>query len=419
MLADIRIVAYKMKIRLLDERFALTEKRPACCYIACMIARISNNPSINNNSKRATSPLLALIHFAGWRRILSVVLIGAVSIPPSLAETVEDESVRLYRTRAEKREAGLHRQLTPWLTLSGLVELEGERVRLSAERNADVRRVEETEMTLQLGWIATPLEIANAELILEYDTFTDRVKTEEFTLGAESDTWEFVVGKQYLPFGEYFSRFVTGPIIEFGETRELAATLAHDFSDRLDLSVSVYHGVAGEVERDDRGLDWAFAMEAWPRDNLALGLSYLTDMADTDSRLLDDNDNRFIRKVQGVSGYLLWIDRRFEITFEALAATRSFAELEVDRNRPWAWNLELGLFFHHLFDLALRVEGSRELVDEPQLQYGAAVTLLLHRYVTLTLEYLHGDFEGDLATDDDGNRLDDVNRFGAQLSVAF
>ncbi len=384
-----------------------------------MVARTANDRSINNKRKRAITPLLRVIRNAWWFRILSVVLIGTVSMPPLLAETVEDESVRLYRTRAEKREAGLHRQLTPWLTLSGLVELEWNKDRFSVARNADVIRQEDQALTVQVGLIATPLEGVNAELVLEYDTDTDRVKTEEFIIGAESDPWELVVGKQYLPFGEYFSRFVTGPIIELGETRDTAATLTHDFSDRLDLSMSVYQGVAGELDRNNRGLDWTLAMEAWPQQNLALGLSYQTDLADADSRLLADNDNRFIRKVPGLSGYILWIDDNFELTFEALGTTRSFIEFETDRDQPWAWNLELGLFPHHRFDLALRVEGSRELEDEPHLQYGAAVTFLLHRYVTLTFEYLHGHFRDDLATDVDDNPLDDVNRFGAQLSVAF
>jgi hypothetical protein len=384
-----------------------------------MIARITKNAFIKHKRKRAITPLFVLIHFAGWRRILSVVLIGTMSMPAAVAETVDDESVRLYRTREEKREAGLHRQLTPWLTLSGLVELESTKNRFSVAHNADVIRVEDHAMTVQAGLIATPLKGANAELILEYDTDTDRVKTEEFTIGAESDPWELAVGKQYLPFGEYFSRFVTGPIIEFGETRDTAATLTYDFSDRLDLSMSVYQGVAGESDGNDRGLDWAFALEAWPQQNLALGLSYLTDLADADSRLLADNDNHYVRKVPGVSGYLLWIDKHFELTFEALAATRSFVELETDRDQPWAWNLELALFPHKRFDLALRIEGSRELEDEPHLQYGAAVTVLVHRYVTLTLEYLHGRYDDNLATDDNDNPLGHVNRFGAQLSVAF
>ncbi len=384
-----------------------------------MSTRETNDLSIDNSWNRATTPLLTLIRCAGWLRLLSVVLIGAVSIPPSLGATVDDESVRLYRTRAEKREVGLHTPLTPWLTLSGLVELEWNKDRFSVARSADVTRKEDRAMKVQTGLIATPAENVRAELILEYDTDTDRVKTEEFTVRLESDPWEFVIGKQYLPFGEYFSRFVTDPLIEFGETREAAATLTYDFSDRLDLSMSVYHGAAGALDRNNRGLDWTFAMAAWAHRNVALGLSYQTDLADADSRLLADNDDRFVRKVPGLSGYILWIEDNFELTLEALGATRSFSDFEDDRDQPWAWNLELGLFPHPRVDLALRVEGSRELEDEPHLQYGVAATFLAHRYVTLTFEILHGRFHDDLASDDDGNPLDHVNRFGAQLSVAF
>lgn len=406
-------------VNLHDRYFTPTETRTACCYIAYMATRTVNDPPINNQRRHATTPFLNLIVNARWRRILSAVLIGTVSIPPSSAETVDDESVRLYRTRAEKREAGLHRQLTPWLTLSGLVELDWNKDRFAVAGNTDGIRQQDEAMTVQLGLIATPLESVNTELILEYDTDTDRVKTEEFTFALESDSWEFAAGKQYLPLGEYFSRFVTGPLIEFGETRDTAATLSYDFRDRLGLSMSVYHGAAGELDRNNRGLDWTFAMEAWPQRNLALGLSYQTDLADADSRLLADHDNRFVRKVPVLSGYVLWVKEHFELTFEALGATRPFIEFDADRDQPRAWNLELALFPHRQLDLALRIEGSRELEDEPHLQYGAAVTFLLHRYATLTLEYLHGRFHDDLATDDDGNPLDDVDRVGAQLSIAF
>ncbi|MDH3640010.1 MAG: hypothetical protein OES09_16330, partial [Gammaproteobacteria bacterium] len=330
----------------------------------------------------------------------------------------EEESVRLYRTREEQREAGLQRQLTSWLTASSLFEAEGSKERISVDDAQNIHR-SDSAATLQLGLVATPLEHIKAEVVLEYDTDVDKLKADEYLIAAELGAWELAVGKQYLPLGEYFSRFVSGPLLEFGETRDTAATVTYEFSDRLDFSVSVYQGVAREVDSTGSDLDGTLALEAWPREDLSFGISFQTDLADSDERFLADQNNRFIRKVPGLSGYLIWIGDKFEVTFETLGATRSFRELESDRDQPLAWNLEVALFLYPKFDLALRIEGSEELEDAPHTQFGAAVTFLLHRNATLTMELLHARFDGDLAADDDDNPFSHASRIGAQLSLAF
>ncbi len=352
------------------------------------------------------------------RRFAVIALLAPVlSVPPSSAASEED-SVRLYRTREEQREAGLARQLTPWLSATTLLEAETGRERVAVDDARNFWR-HESNASLQIGLEATPTAWLKGESVLEYDTDVDKLRADEYILAAEWGAWELAVGKMYLPFGEFFSRFVTGPVLEFGETRDTAATLAYDFSDRFDVSISVYQGVAREVDGAGRELDWTFALEAWPDQDLSIGLSLQTDLADSDERLLADQDNRFVRKVPGLSGYLLWIGDGFEVTFEALGATRSFREFESDRDRPVAWNLELGLFLHPKLELALRIEGSRKLEDAPRTQYGAAATLLLHRNTTLTLELLHARFDGNLATDDDDNSFSHSNSVGALLSLAF
>ena len=108
------------------------------------------------------------------------------------------------------------------------------------------------------------------------------------------------------------------------------------------------------------------------------------------------------------------------MTLEALAATGSFEELGSDRNKPWAWNAEL---VHAVpgsnFEIAFRIEGSRELEDEPKYQFGPAITWRTGKYASLTLEYLHGEFEGELATTENDDRYDHVDRVGGILSIAF
>ncbi len=346
-------------------------------------------------------------------------LVLAALICPTVPVFAEEggEPGRLYRTREEQREAGLKRSITPWLTFSGLAEFEWVGAHFSADAGDDY--VREGEATVQGGFVAKPLEPVEGELIVEFDTVTEKLKTEEATVSLELDPLALTVGKQYLPFGVFFSQFASGPLIELGETRATAADLSYDFDGRVDLSVSAYRGRAREQDNAEGDIDWVLAMESWPFDNISFGLSYITNLADADGRLLEEQDDRFLRKVPGLSGYALWVSEKFGVSFEALGATGSFAELEPDRDQPMAWNFEIAYFPYPRFDWALRVEGSRELEDAPSLQYGTAINIRLHRYATLTMEILHGRFKGDLATDDNDNRYSHVNRVAALLSVVF
>ncbi len=130
--------------------------------------------------------------------------------------------------------------------------------------------------------------------------------------------------------------------------------------------------------------------------------------------------DRYVDRVAGASAYVRYWPGTYEATFELLGATRSIVELDNDRDRPFAWNAEwVRAFPEQRLAVALRVEGSEELEDEPGLQYGIAATWRIGRQVSLTLEYLHGEFEGDLTTNDDDQAYDHVDRFGGLLSVEF
>ena len=131
----------------------------------------------------------------------------------------EDEEVggRLYVTQSERREAGLKHPITPWLTASFLLELEGLVEDFALEDGLGDERFTESGANLQLGLEAAPLDFAKAELVLEYDTQTGKLFTEEAFLSFEVGPWELEAGKLYTPFGVYISHFAIGPILELGD----------------------------------------------------------------------------------------------------------------------------------------------------------------------------------------------------------
>jgi hypothetical protein len=333
----------------------------------------------------------------------------------------ESPSIRIYRTREEKREAGLQRRITPWLTVSGLAEGEFLYEDFDTKEGKADDSGRDDSASLQLGLNVSPFEFANVEVILEYDTDKDKVEADEAFLSLEQDPWELALGKQYTPFGVYLSNFVSGPLLEFGETQaDEVATLAYGPSDELDILLTAYRGRARKQGKNSGELNWSLASEFWLNDDWSFGLSYQSNLADADSRLLEDNNDRYSKRVAGVSGYVLWAGELFEATLEALAATGSFEELDNDRNKPWAWNFELVHFYPGSnFEFAFRIEGSRELEDEPGVQFGPAITWRTGKYASLTLEYLHGEFEDELATTENDDPYDNVDRVGAILSIAF
>lgn len=341
----------------------------------------------------------------------------------SSIEDVLDEApdIRIYRTREEQREAGLKHEVTPWLTLSGLAEIEVTDDNFSIDHGRDDSSGREEAANIQLGLAVDVFELAQFETVIEYDTDVDDWEVEEAFATFEHGPWEFSMGRQYTPFGVYFSNFVSGPLLEFGETRaERAFILAYGPTDALEMSLTTYRGNARERGDNAERWDWVFAMEAEIDGNWSAGWSYQTDLADADSRLLEDENDRYSRRVPAVSGYFLWTDQRYEFTLEALGAVRSFKELDNDRDRPWAWNAEVVYFFdNHNIDLAFRVEGSNELEGEPHLQFGPALTWRIGKYASLTLEYLHGEFKDQIATNDDDEPYDHVDRVGGILTVEF
>ncbi len=258
---------------------------------------------------------------------------------PASGSQDEEATARLYRTHAERREVGLQRQITSWLTASGLAE--GFEVRRSDKTDHE----KETSATIQLGLTATPLELAKGEVLWEYDTDRDKIVTDEAILSVEQGDLELEVGRQHTPPGIYISHLRSGPILEFGETSSTGVAFSYGPDDSLDIKVMVYRGRAREIGTDSSRMDWSAGIESWLGQSCSLGMSYQSDLADSDDKLLDDEEgNRFDRKVPAVSGYAVWTTRRFDLSVEALGTMRSFREFDRDRNRPWAWNVEFSQF---------------------------------------------------------------------------
>ena len=185
-----------------------------------------------------------------------------------------------------------------------------------------------------------------------------------------------------------------------------------------DASV-LYQGEAEQSAPHASAWDWALALNSYLREDIVMGLSYQSDLADSDARLLSDSGDRYSRRVDALSGYLHWYTDALEVRFEALGALGAFAELEPKMDRPLAWNLELAHPLAQQLKLTWRLEGSRELEDGPKLQAGLSLNWQPTDFTLITLGYLHGRFKEGLALDDNDQPFRRIDTLSARLTIGF
>lgn len=231
-----------------------------------------------------------------------------------------------------------------------------------------------------------------------------------------------IAGKQYVPFGNFDTHFVTDPnTLILGETNDGAAVVGYRFlEDKLDAAVGAFNGDAQEAGDDDHVNSFVAAVKASPFEGLDLGISYISNLAAADSfnEVVVDPENLDSL----VGGWSLFVTfrflERFKLVGEYVAALDEFEAGEIyaagdtRARKPTAWNTELGVALLENLELAVRCGGSDDGGADflPESQYGGVLNWGFFRQTNLALEYLHGDFE------DDAQKTD---AFTAQLAVEF
>ncbi len=357
----------------------------------------------------------------------SILLLFLVSLPIALLadkgqvgppeETIQQ--AKIYRSPEERREAGLGTQLTDWLLFSGLVEVEKEYKKNKFGNSLETTENIDIVTTVQIGLDFSFTDWLEAEFIYEaeYDRrFRDQI--DEGLIALDLGKWGIKFGRMFPPFGQYYSHFVTGPLLEFGEIRKTSIIVDYSFNDQLEVSGFVFEGnidKIGSYNEYDWGLSFEYISE---NEALRIGGSYLSDLSETDEKLLDDLLN-YERRVSGWSAYALIGMNNFEVTAEMVHATRAFKEFDPEADKPSSYNIEFAYFPTQSVQLAMRIENTDELEDRPEWQYGAAVTWRIANLFNFTVDYLYGDYKNGFVFDDDDNELDHSHLIAAQIALEF
>jgi len=361
---------------------------------------------------------------------VSSILVSAVALMPgaALAAEITDSGAPSLEERVKQLEAaaGQKEEGGKWferLRVSGLVEVEAGYGEVDREAGDDE---ESSDVDLATVELAVDVQIASyvsGHVLLKYeedDLFVDEGYIN--LTGGERFPAYLIAGRQYVPFGNFDTHFVTDPnTLILGETNEGAVVAGYLFGGEiLDLSVGAFNGEAHEAGDDDAVDSFVAAVKAQPLTGLTLGVSYISNLAGANgfNEAVVDPEN-LNGLVDGWSAFASFeFLERFKLLGEYVAALDRFEAGEIydaadsEARKPSAWNAELGVALVENVELAIRYGGADDGSTEflPETQYGAVVNWSLFDSTNLALEYLHGEFEED---------FQETDSLTAQLAIEF
>lgn len=359
---------------------------------------------------------------------LSVGILPYAMAEESLSDQSSD-SAKGIEERLKRLEESVGQQVEgeKWydrIEVSGLVEVEAgygetdfDDPTLEDDKTGDIDLT-----TVELGLDAKIAHHLDGHVLFKYsddDVFVD----EGFiTLtGSEAFPLYLIAGRQYLPFGKFESHFIADPTtLTLGETNEGAVVAGYRLEDEvLDISVGAFNGRAQEAGDDDTIDSFVAALGVKPFEGLALGASYISNLAGSDgfNEIVVDSDNLdSLVDGWGIYGTYEFLDR-FKLIGEYVAALDNFqageiyAETDTRGRKPSAWNVEFGVALTDTLELAARYGGSDDGGDLlSEREYGAVINWGFFENTNLAIEYLHSDFESD---------VQEVDQVTAQLSLEF
>ena len=359
------------------------------------------------------------------RARIHIVVLGFLHISTSLAfpqistieapEEKDVEPARFYRSPEERREAGLGTPITDWLTFFGLLEAEYEYSRVKYRDGNTLKEYFDTE-AVQIGLEAEFTDKWFGEFVFEIEHDQKfRSFLDEGVIALEMDDSAIKFGILNLDFGEYYSHFVIGPALEFGETRKWALAYEKELTENIEAIAYTFDNEGSNISSD---LGWGIAAE-WVSEDEAfrVGTGLLSDLRQSDDFFLEE-DYANATNVPGWSMYALFGFDSYEITAEVVTATDYFT-IEDDRMRPQAYNLELAYFINYDFQIAARLEHNKDLIDEPERRSGLAITWLFGDHLILSVDYLYGTFEKPVFFEEEEEYLKSLNQIAAQVGFEF
>ncbi len=343
--------------------------------------------------------------------------------------------VRSLEQRVEELEKAVSRPVEgpAWydrIEISGLIEVEAFYQHSDDDAAGEATDDSDVDLaTVELGVDARIVRHVDGHVLFKYEDDDLFVDEGFITLsGTEAFPAYLIVGRQYVPFGNFDSYFVTDPnTLILGETNAGAAVAGYRFGDEwIELSAGVFNGEIDRAGDDDTIDSYVFAVVARPVEFLRAGVSYTSNLASADAFFEDAVDAIDVGELEDlVDGWSAFVTveflERFTFIGEYVAALDSFAAGELydpadgTQRKPSAWNIELAAGIAENLEVAVRCGGADDGGDLlPETQYGLVLNWGCFKNTNLALEYLHDSYA---AAELDVDQTADT--FTVQLAVEF
>ena len=374
--------------------------------------------------------------------VLAASMVIGVYCPAMSAEGSAEEEpmekpggVKSLEQRVEELEKAVDRPVEGkrWLDrieISGLIEVEAFYQQIDDHAAGEDSDESDVDLaTVELAVDARIVDHVDGHVLFKYEDDDLFVDEGFITLsGTEAFPAYLIAGRQYIPFGNFDSYFITDPnTLILGETNEGAVVAGYRIGgETVDLSAGVFKGKIGEAGEDDTIDSFVFAVAVQPVAFLMAGVSYTSNLASADTffdEAIDDiGVSELNDRVGGWSAFVTveFLDR-FTLIGEYVGAVDDFAAGELydtadtTQRKPAAWNIEIDAEIIGDLELAVRYGGSDDGGNVlPETQYGAVLNWAFYKHTNLALEYLHDEFDDDVLDVDQ-----EADTYTVQLAVDF
>ncbi len=279
------------------------------------------------------------------------------------------------------------------LTTSLGVELEQGWQRIRSVEDGVQGETSDPRLTLDLEVEAHLVEWLSTEWVVELESEggDSEADLDEALVRADLAPWQAELGRLYVPFGSFDTRFVTGGLVEFGETRRTAMVVRRRWGSAVALAGYLLH--SSRDEGLETQLDWGaeLRLETFDR-SMRVGFGYLSDVRESDNLMDGDFDRVPVGQTAAWDLHAVIESYPFEIGFEAVAAGSRLGGIEMTLDQPRAQQIEAVWYPIPDYLLALRAERSRELVGAPESRLGLAAAWAPDEALQITLEVLSAEF---------------------------
>lgn len=353
--------------------------------------------------------------------------ISVIAIDASASET-KAGGVKSLEDRVAQLEDAIGRDVASpsWfdrIQISGVIEVEAN---YQAIDDNDPATDDEDSSDVDLAAVELAIDAkivdhVDGHVLFKYEEDDVFVDEGFITLsGSEAFPAYLIAGRQYVPFGNYDSHFISDPnTLVLGETNEGSVVVGYRIGGELvDIAVGAFNGKINEAGDDDMIDGYVASVSAQPLEGMTLGVSYISNLASSDS-FSEYVEPEIDDLVAGWSAFVTFefLDR-FRLIGEYTSALDNFEAGQVygtgdtTAREPSAWNVEFGAMVIDSLELAVRYGGSDDGGSEflPETQYGGVVNWGFFDNTNLALEYMHDEYE------DDAQEVDTIT---AQLAVEF